>query len=285
MNHHTTPHKRHKARKFPIRIAVFFTVFLLLCTLALYRGLVSRQYTVTSHKLQNTEPVKIALITDLHNYIYSIDQQPLISKIADMQPDLICLAGDITDGIRPMQGTELLLEGILPIAPCLYVTGNHEYWDHYEPTFAMLEHYGIPILRNESIEMKIKGQSFILYGIDDPHYSRPWDFDKFLTNWMPPKDDSYTILLSHRPDPIEFFARYGFDLVLSGHTHGGQVRIPFFANGLFAPDQGWFPKYAGGLYTVENTTLIISRGLAHYPQLPRVFNPPEVVEVRLMQTP
>ena len=80
-------------------------------------------------------------------------------------------------------------------------------------------------------------------------------------------------------DYIDLYRQYPFDLVLSGHTHGGQVRIPLLVNGLFAPDQGWFPQYAGGLYEVGETSLVVSRGLSYYPRLPRVFDPPEVVVI------
>ena len=82
-----------------------------------------------------------------------------------------------------------------------------------------------------------------------------------------------------KTDYIDLYRQYPFDLVLSGHTHGGQVRIPLLVNGLFAPDQGWFPRYAGGLYEVGETSLVVSRGLSYYPRLPRVFNPPEVVVI------
>jgi predicted MPP superfamily phosphohydrolase len=87
----------------------------------------------------------------------------------------------------------------------------------------------------------------------------------------------YKILIAHRPEMIENYKKYSFDLVLSGHTHGGQVRIPLIINGLYAPGQGVFPKYAGGIYTHGNLTHVISRGLSVNPRLPRIFNPPELV--------
>lgn len=270
-----------KRRKILKGVGILLLILGILALVALYRGLVDRRYVVTSEKLHNAEPIRIALLTDLHNYTYEKDQQPLIQRVARMAPDLICLVGDIPDDINPIRGTELLLAGIQDIAPCLYVTGNHEYWGNYEAMFETFARHDIPILRNETIEMDIKGQRLTIYGLDDPYYSRAWEYDQFLTGWTPPDDGSYTILLSHRPDPIETFATYGFDLVLSGHTHGGQVIIPFFVNGLYAPDQGWYPQYAGGRYQVDDTTLIISRGLSYYPDLPRVFNPPEIVQVVL----
>lgn len=272
---------RKRTKKILLILGIVLAMLLLLCAAAFYRGLVSRRYVVTSEKLHNDTPIRIAVLADLHNYTYGGDQQPIIRRVEKMRPDLICLVGDIPDDINPIQGTELLLAGLVDIAPCLSVVGNHEYWGNYEAMFEVFDRYEVPILRNEALRMTLKGQEFTIYGIDDPWYSRPWEYEQFLENWVEPEDDSYTILLSHRPDPIEMFATRGFDLVLSGHTHGGQVRIPFFINGLFAPDQGWYPKYAGGLYRVEETTLVISRGLSYYPELPRIFNPPEVVEVVL----
>lgn len=264
-----------------IRLAIGMAVLIAFCAVALYNGLVDRRYVVGSDKLHNEEPIRIVLLTDLHNYAHGGDQQPLIRRVKRMEPDLIVLGGDILDDVLPSRGTGLLLEGIVGLAPCLYVTGNHEYWGDYETMFALLNLYGVPILRNETVQMTIKGQALTIFGLNDPQYSRASEYGRFLEGWVPPEDGSYTILLSHRPDPIETFARYGFDLVLSGHAHGGQVRIPLFVNGLYAPDQGWFPQYAGGRYVVDDTTLIISRGLSYYPKLPRVFNPPEVVEVIL----
>lgn len=91
----------------------------------------------------------------------------------------------------------------------------------------------------------------------------------------------FKILLAHRPELIEIYKKSHFDLVLSGHAHGGQVRIPFILNGLFAPDQGWFPEYVGGVYKHDSLTHIVSRGVSYNPLLPRIFNPPEVVVIEI----
>ncbi len=99
---------------------------------------------------------------------------------------------------------------------------------------------------------------------------------------MADKNDYYTVLLSHRPEFFELYTEYNFDLVLSGHAHGGQWRIPYILNGLYAPNQGVFPKYAGGEYTENNTTMIVSRGLARESTLlPRFYNRPELVIIDL----
>ena len=92
----------------------------------------------------------------------------------------------------------------------------------------------------------------------------------------------YTILLSHRPEMVDEYSRYSFDLVLSGHAHGGQFRIPYIINGVYAPHQGFFPKYASGMYYIGNTTMIVSRGLDKEAiKLPRMFNRPELAIIDL----
>ena len=260
----------------PVVVLLFLFVYT-----ALYHNLVTRQYTVTSPKLDGVEPIRIVSLTDLHSYTYGSDQQPLIQRVKALDPDVICLVGDIADWVYPISGVEQLLDGIMDIAPCLYVTGNHEYWSDIEAYRALFARYGLTVLDNEAVALDIKGQRIMFYGLDDPEYARAQEYGKFLGQ-MPPVDTGmFNVLLAHRPDPIELYSQYGFDLVLSGHAHGGQVRIPFILNGLFAPDEGWFPKYAGGLYDVNGTHMVVSRGLSYYRQLPRVFNPPEVVCVTI----
>lgn len=273
--------QQRKPRKALKIIAILLAVLLMLAAAALYNGLVSRRYAVKSNKLTNDEPIRIAVLADLHSYTHGKDQASLVRRVERMKPDLICLVGDMADHYYPIEGTQLLLDGITGLAPCIYVTGNHEHWGDIDFFLSVFENAGVTILRNESMKIEIKGQTLMFYGVDDTAYTRTAEYGQFFDD-MPPLDaDAYNILLSHRPDPVETYAQQGFDLVFSGHAHGGQVRIPLFVNGLFAPDQGWFPQYAGGLYRVGETTMVISRGLFYYPDLPRVFNPPEVVLVSL----
>ena len=121
--------------------------------------------------------------------------------------------------------------------------------------------------------------------MDDPEAVR---YKKRGTNWEEGfcrafnglgEEPAYKVLLAHRPELIEVYKQGDFDLVLSGHTHGGQVRIPFILNGLYAPNQGWFPPYAGGMYDHGSLIHIVSRGVSFNPLLPRIFNPPEVVVI------
>lgn len=261
--------------------AVFVLIIFIIACAALYRGLVVRTYRVSSEKLTNEEPIRLVLLSDLHSYPHGGDQQPLIDKIKRAKPDAIMMTGDIADDRAPIRGTIMLLEGIADIAPCFYVTGNHEIWGNREEAVRIFREYGVTVLEGERAEIELHGQRIQIVGIDDPDYTPDKSYSDILTPLSDFDPDTYTILLSHRPEPIQTFSKYGFDLVLSGHTHGGQVRLPFFCNGFYAPNQGWYPPYVGGRYLVGDTVLIVSRGLSHYPDLPRVFNPPEVVVIEL----
>ncbi len=260
-----------------------FLALILLILAAFDQGLVTRTYRVKSDRLTNEEPIRIVLITDLHNYTFETDQQPLIERIARLEPDVICFSGDIVDDDSyPDRGTRLLLEGIKDLAPCYYVTGNHEHWIDAQAAKALMESYGVVVLSGESTILAVGGQTIRISGLEDPNYSRKEEYDQYLQPFINLPQDVFNILLCHRPDPIETISQYGFDLVLAGHAHGGQVRVPLLINGFFAPDQGWFPPYAGGLYHVNGTDMVVSRGLQILDQLPRIFNPPEVVAIDLL---
>jgi predicted MPP superfamily phosphohydrolase len=235
--------------------------------------------------VKNTN-IKIVLISDLHSTIFGKDQSPLIEKIKKINPDLILLTGDIFDDIVPMTGSKLLLNGISGTAPIYYVTDNHEYWSYnMQEIKNELIINGVKILSDSYEKININGNEIILAGIEDPHkkyYEAPeYDQNTIMEETFRELDGirAYKILMAHRPEKIDVYCKYSFDLVVSGHTHCGQVRIPYIMNGLYAPNQGFFPKYSGGLYRHENLTLIISRGLSVNPKIPRIFNPPELVVI------
>ena len=157
---------------------------------------------------------------------------------------------------------------------------------------ALLARYGVRRLSGEMVTVTVKGQALNLCGVDDPDASavhpaynggNSRSFLQQLTHvGTQPRSGNYTMLLSHRPEPFRFYACYGFDLALCGHAHGGQWRIPGLLNGLYAPHQGLFPKYAGGKYQKGGTTMIVSRGLAREnTRVPRFYAPPELVIVDL----
>lgn len=236
--------------------------------------------------LKEDTSIKIVLISDLHSTIFGKEQIKLIEKIKEQNPDLILLAGDILDDVVPHRGTELLLAGINTIAPIYYVTGNHEYWcREINEIRLLLQSYQVNILSDSYVRINIKNNYIILAGIEDPdkeRYETPgYNQNEIMERAFRELDeiDLFKILIAHRPENIETYKKYSFNLVLSGHSHGGQVRIPFIMNGLYAPNQGLFPKYAGGLYRHDEKVHIVSRGLSINPRLPRIFNNPELVVV------
>jgi len=258
---------------------IMYTLGLILIAfIVFYCGLVIREYDVKSDKI--TKPIKVVLISDLHSNIYGKDQKNLIKAIKDQKPDLILLTGDIIDDKAPTKGAEKLLEGIKDICKVYYVRGNHEARiKDKNQVKNIINKYGITMLDYEYEEIVINENKLVIAGIIDKEYG----FDTkthMQKNFKELENiEGYKILLAHRPEFIEEYKKYSFDLIVSGHTHGGQVRIPYLLNGLYAPNQGWLPKYAGGEYIHEGLTHIISRGL--YRGWPRVFNPPELVVINI----
>ncbi len=269
----------------PIRIIILIIIILLIVT-AFYNGLIIRQYIVRTPKIPEDQSFRIVLISDLHSTIHGANQSTITEKIRKQNPDMIALVGDIADDRQPIRGTLLFLEAIKDIAPVFYVTGNHEIWsrdvDNIKDIFRS---YGVTVLENESIETDIGDVSLIIGGAEDPEINR---YEGYYMSWEEEvieafsnlgENEKFQLLLSHRPEQVDIYKQLSFDLVLSGHAHGGQVRIPIILNGLLAPNQGFFPKFAGGIYEHEEFTHIVSRGVSYNPRLPRVFNPPEIVVI------
>lgn len=257
---------------------ILLTALSVLAVIGLDQRMIVRRYTVESDKI--TKPVRLAVVADYHGCDYD---DGLIPAMEALQPDAVLLPGDIFDDKMPWAPSEALVRGLAEKWPCYYVTGNHEYWSgRVAKICRLVEEAGATVLDQNCSELTVNGQNLNLCGIPDPYANvNTWDALTSATGDL--HQEGFTILLAHRPELIEQYAAKGtFDLVVSGHAHGGQARIPFLLNGLFAPHQGWFPKYAGGRYEVEDTTMIVSRGLARESTgLPRVFNRPEIVLVEL----
>ncbi|MBQ8510661.1 MAG: metallophosphoesterase [Clostridia bacterium] len=255
-----------------------------------------------------SRPVKIAQISDLHDSFYKKNQVGLLSLLERENPDLIVFTGDIVDDTERAknagQGSpilyeghpaRLLMEGCVKLAPCYMVFGNHERAiPDTERLSAEIEAIGVTLLRWQDAEVC----GIRLCGADDPYFLAELRPDPYsisqrmqddrthesptLTEWRekvaafaPAKDGRFTVLLSHRPEEWKHYRDCGFDAALSGHAHGGQVRIPLLLNGLYAPHQGLFPSHAGGCYRYDGFVHVVSRGLSKK-RAPRVFNRPEI---------
>ena len=223
---------------------------------------------------------KIAQISDLHNAEFGADNQKLIEILEREAPDAIVLTGDLVDGWRTnVDSAASFARRCAEIADCYFVTGNHEakIGDDYAALETALSDAGVTVLRNASVRIRNGVESIRLIGVDDPSFGGEANLDATLEALS---SDDFTILLAHRPEKIDEYAKWGIDLVLSGHAHGGQIRIPGIG-GVYAPGQGFFPKYTSGEYAVGGTTMIVSRGLGNSVLPLRVNDRPEVVIVTL----
>ena len=267
-------------KKWLICLAALAALIVLALT-GLDQRMIIRTYRVESEKI--TAPVRLAVVADYHGCDYG---ESLIPAIEALEPDVVLLPGDIFDDVIPWDASEKLVRGLAERYPCYYVTGNHEIWTGLaEEICRIIEDAGATVLNAGCAELTVGGQQMNICGIPDP-YANPDTWDVLTGATSDIRGEGFTILLAHRPELIDQYAAKGvFDLVVAGHAHGGQVRIPFLTNGLFAPNQGWFPKYAGGQYEVDATTLIVSRGLARESTgLPRIFNRPELMMIELCPT-
>jgi predicted MPP superfamily phosphohydrolase len=210
---------------------------------------------------------------------------------------LILLGGDILEELEIGKGTEQFFEVVKNIADVYYVTGNHDMSlsRRIKNLKEIIASHGVTVLDDSYAEININGNDIVIGGVDDPGINRRNDSADYAENlenkWEEnisavfedlKDDDRYKILLSHRPEKTDIYSNLPFDLILSGHAHGGQVRIPFILNGLYAPNQGFFPKYAGGEYEYDGKIHIVSRGVSFNLTLPRIFNPPEIVVITLV---
>lgn len=262
-------------RKLPVFLSIC-AVLIILLSVAFYDGLVTRHYTLVSPFTENEHTYVV--ITDLHSTYYGKNQEKLVKKINDAAPEAIFLIGDISEDRRPFDGTAALLSQITKQYPCYYVTGNHERWVNYTDNIKRhFEEHGVTVLDGDVVDL---GDGIRLHGIDDPlFFDSDIEFSSALDD-LSPSDNTFDILLSHRPEYAKMYTALGFDLTLCGHAHGGQVRIPLILNGLYAPHQGFFPEFAGGEYEIDSRHVIVSRGLM-IDDLPRIFNPPELLVIKV----
>ncbi len=267
------------------RLALLAGLLLLvaLAAVGLDQRMIVRHYAIVSEKID--QPVRLAVLADLHECDYGPAGQVLIDALDAQSPDAVLLPGDIFGDDGDFAYGQEVMRALASRWPCYYVIGNHECWaGREERLLRLVEDCGVTVLHTDSEPLTVRGQTIRLCGIPDPYYRGHLTTDELLlkaaADIVP---GEFAVLVAHRPEAIGKYAQYPFDLVVAGHAHGGQVRIPGLVNGLCAPNQGWFPKYAGGLYEVGETVMIVSRGLSTQAQryVPRVFNRPELVIIEL----
>lgn len=227
---------------------------------------------------------RIVQVSDLHGKVFGRDNAKLLDLIEREKPDLIVVTGDVVDE-RNFRLDQLrdFAERLVQIAPVFYVAGNHEadfYSQYFYEIVSILRKAGFTtLLARETRITRKNGDAIMVAGTVDVKTTQEFakfaepQFKKFSRN-----AGEFRLLLSHRPEFLTLYSEYGFDLVFSGHAHGGQICVPWLMpNGLNAPGQGWFPKYTRGAHKLGETTMIVSRGLGPSVIPTRLFNRPELV--------
>ena len=244
------------------------------------KHLETTHYTYAAEQLgADLEGYRIVQISDLHNAKFGKNNQKLVGRIRECEPDMIVLTGDLVDSNHTnVDRAVQFVDEIVKICPVYYVTGNHEYWlekSEYDGLMDGLIGAGVVILDDQVVEISRGNAKFRLVGLDDKSLA-DGTLEALLSD-----EKELTVVLAHEPQYLARYAGTGVDLVLSGHAHGGQFRLPF-VGGIVAPDQGFLPEYTAGEYYMNGTEMIVSRGLGNSVIPVRLFNYPEIVCVDLV---
>ena len=230
---------------------------------------------------------KIVHLSDLHGHEYGENSADLLARVQEEQPDLIIVTGDLVDQEEQLQMLPALARGLSAIAPAYYVTGNHERalgTGTVKRLKALLTECGMTVLSNQYEILDRNGDQLVLAGVDDPNgYADQKTPEELYAQIEDSAPGLFTLLLAHRNDRFGQYAGAGYDFVLSGHGHGGIVRLPF-VGGLVGTNRQFFPKWTAGVYTQGDSTLFVSRGLGNntvpFPGF-RIFNRPELAVLTL----
>lgn len=290
-------------RKKYIKSALVLLIVIALLLFCSYqnRHLETTYYTYKAEQLgADLEGYRIVQISDLHNVKFGKNNQKLVDRIRECEPDMIVLTGDLVDSNHTnVDRAVQFVDEIVKICPVYYVTGNHEYWlekPEYDELMDGLVSAGVVILDNQVVEISRGDAKFRLVGLDDRSLADGTleallSDESIRNNQAEQKEETadnedsgekeLTVVLAHEPQYLARYAGTGVDLVLSGHAHGGQFRLPF-VGGIVAPDQGFLPEYTAGEYYMNGTEMIVSRGLGNSVIPVRLFNYPEIVCVDLV---
>jgi len=260
--------------------------------------LVTTEYKLNYSNLPEAfDRYRVVVLADVHGAQHGDNNENLIAAVKATNPDMIAIVGDLIDRYQPGKPVEkqleiarTLAEGLMTVAPVYFVTGNHE-WDSGEvkSLLALLEESGVTVLRNQyslldrapASDEFSEGGTFVLAGVDDPN--GPADMikpDEFIENIRKKENPDFIMVLSHRNYNLKMYDRLEVDLVLSGHAHGGMVRLPL-TDGLIGPQNDFFPTYTSGVYNSGQTNMVVSRGIGNHLGWTRLLNNPEVVVVEL----
>lgn len=272
------------SKKIDRRLIVIFAVLVFLFSVGAYQGStleITHLDISTPRVPELLKGKEIALLSDLHGHLTESNRLNLLKSLKDASPAIILIAGDMVDSqTQYWPEARALLEALPDIAPTYYSFGNHEIANlERGADFKWLNELGITLLRNKSATIEVNGVPIVVSGLDDRvGFEFERDFILEMNNLH--TTSAYQILISHRPEYGAEYEAAGFNLVVSGHAHGGQVRLPFLG-AFYAPHQGFFPAFTQGLIHLGDTQLVVSRGLGNRVIIPRLFNPRELVLLKL----
>lgn len=262
-----------------IKKKIITTSFLLLALFSFYfyqNNIVTvSEYDYINEKIPHSfNGFKIMQISDWHNKNFG---NQIIEKVEKSNPDIIILTGDIIDVYHPQEERVYeFLDELTSKYPVYFISGNHEK-AVFKKNFIIkkeIKNKNLVYLENDSVDITLNGENITIYGIKDYTYNKDVWFD--LEQTIDKENSNFSILLAHQPEYFEEYSKYNVDLIFSGHEHGGQIRLPFI--GSIYSHQGWFSDLTAGIHELNNTTMIISRGLGNSKMLPiRLFNQPELV--------
>ena len=268
--------------------------------------IVVHTYTHVSEAVpQDFDGCRIVQLTDIHSVRNEKQKQLIYDTTVEQKPDIICVTGDLVDsryyasnGVEGEKLTLTLMEELVKLAPVYFIYGNHEMIlldDPQNTEFKVaIEEMGVQIINNDVIRFVLNegDESIFIGGIQDPSTLYKDYRYAFLSNngermeamldavTVDVHNDDFFLLLSHRPEYLEMYDQYPVDLVLAGHAHGGQFRLPF-VGGVYAPGQGFLPKYTVGLYETDDLEMYVGTGIGNSVIPVRIFNPPEILTIIL----
>lgn len=272
--------------------ALFLCLILVVGTFIVYSNfkLETTEYTIENPDLPKSfDGYKIVHLSDLHNAEFGENNKKLIKIITEENPDAVFVTGDTIDGFYTNTTIPIdLFKEVLKICDVYFIVGNHEIRSDtniYYEFLDKLAEIGVTVLKDDSTYIEKSGEKIQVIGLNDAsNYKANYNdnYKEEIVKTIKNLDDkeSFSVLLSHHPELFDDYAKTNIDLVFSGHAHGGQFRLPLIG-GLIAPEQGLFPKYDAGVFTENNTTMVVSRGLGNSIIPVRINNSPEVVVVTL----
>ena len=300
-----------KRKKRVLRNVLLLFVLLGICVVGNY--LANKNVYITNYEIVNEslplsfDGFRIVQVTDVHSIRSKEQADMFYEKVVEESPDAVVITGDLVDSTYYKEENTALKKGLSDKMAgqdtvdfirrltehyyVYYVYGNHEMilLDDVDnnPFKVAMEELGVVFLNNNGVKITKDEESIYMLGIQDPstlykdsdyveYDNHPDRINAMMTKIMSLKEeDLYTVVLTHRPEYFITYSNYDVDLVLAGHAHGGQVRLPGIG-GLYTPGQGWFPEYTEGVFENNGTTMVVGRGIGNTIKVPRIFNPPEI---------